>query len=239
MTNITRSNFQAHPFHLVSPSPWPLLTSIALLTLTTTGVLLNSPVLNQAICWNIQYLITPSLEGGAGDIGQSVGNLENLNFLGILRDYTLEFFCCSIPVIVEKSSPSLLSNYNLSYYLAGLIEADGTIIVPKTERSPKGRLNYPSIQIVFDSRDMPLAVMIQATLGQGSLSKKKKGANAYVLTFNSKESILLIVSLINGKMRTPKMHTLYNLIDWLNRTQDSESSIKKLPLNLEPLDSNP
>jgi cytochrome c oxidase subunit 3 len=39
MTNITRSNFQAHPFHLVSPSPWPLNTSISLLTLTTTGVL--------------------------------------------------------------------------------------------------------------------------------------------------------------------------------------------------------
>jgi len=39
MTNITRSNFQAHPFHLVSPSPWPIFTSISLLTLTTTGVL--------------------------------------------------------------------------------------------------------------------------------------------------------------------------------------------------------
>jgi len=39
MTNITRSNFQAHPFHLVSPSPWPLFTSISLLTLTTSGVL--------------------------------------------------------------------------------------------------------------------------------------------------------------------------------------------------------
>ena len=38
-------------------------------------------------------------------------------------------------------------------------------------------------------------------------------------------------------MRTPKIQTLYNLIDWLNRTQDSESSIKKIPLNLEPLDS--
>nr|QGA74361.1 cytochrome c oxidase subunit 3 [Monilinia fructicola] len=37
MTNLTRSNFQAHPFHLVSPSPWPLFTCIALLTLTTTG----------------------------------------------------------------------------------------------------------------------------------------------------------------------------------------------------------
>lgn len=39
MTNLTRNNFQAHPFHLVSPSPWPIYTCIALLTLTTTGVL--------------------------------------------------------------------------------------------------------------------------------------------------------------------------------------------------------
>jgi cytochrome c oxidase subunit 3 len=39
MTNLTISKFQAHPFHLVSPSPWPLYTCIALLTLTTSGVL--------------------------------------------------------------------------------------------------------------------------------------------------------------------------------------------------------
>ena len=39
MTKLTRSNFQAHPFHLVSPSPWPLFTCITLLTLTTSGVL--------------------------------------------------------------------------------------------------------------------------------------------------------------------------------------------------------
>jgi heme/copper-type cytochrome/quinol oxidase subunit 3 len=39
LLNIHRSNFQAHPFHLVSPSPWPLYTSISLLTLTTSGVL--------------------------------------------------------------------------------------------------------------------------------------------------------------------------------------------------------
>ena len=39
MTNLNRSSFQAHPFHLVSPSPWPLYTCIALLTLTTSGVL--------------------------------------------------------------------------------------------------------------------------------------------------------------------------------------------------------
>ncbi len=39
MINIHRSNFQAHPFHLVSPSPWPLYTSISLLCLTTSAVL--------------------------------------------------------------------------------------------------------------------------------------------------------------------------------------------------------
>ena len=39
MTNQTRSIFQAHPFHLVSPSPWPIYSSISLLTLTTSGVL--------------------------------------------------------------------------------------------------------------------------------------------------------------------------------------------------------
>ena len=33
-----RSNFQGHPFHLVSPSPWPLLTCVSLLTLTSSGV---------------------------------------------------------------------------------------------------------------------------------------------------------------------------------------------------------
>ena len=39
MTNLNRSNFQAHPFHLVSPSPWPLYTCIALFNLTTSAVL--------------------------------------------------------------------------------------------------------------------------------------------------------------------------------------------------------
>ena len=39
MTEIVRSNFQNHPFHLVSPSPWPLYTSFGLFTLTSSGAL--------------------------------------------------------------------------------------------------------------------------------------------------------------------------------------------------------
>jgi len=57
--------------------------------------------------------------------------------------------------------------------LTGLIEGEGTIIVPKTARSPKGKLNYLSIQIVFHLKDLPLALLIQKNLGLGSLIKKK------------------------------------------------------------------
>jgi hypothetical protein len=39
MTQLVRSNFQNHPFHLVSPSPWPLYTSLSLLSLTMSGAL--------------------------------------------------------------------------------------------------------------------------------------------------------------------------------------------------------
>lgn len=38
MSVYERSAFQGHPFHLVSPSPWPLFTCISLLTLTTSFV---------------------------------------------------------------------------------------------------------------------------------------------------------------------------------------------------------
>ena len=39
MSRSNRGIFQAHPFHLVSPSPWPIWTSISLLNITTSGVL--------------------------------------------------------------------------------------------------------------------------------------------------------------------------------------------------------
>ena len=39
MTNLTRTHFQAHPFHLVSPSVWPILTCVCLLIVTTSLVL--------------------------------------------------------------------------------------------------------------------------------------------------------------------------------------------------------
>jgi len=206
-----------------------------------------------------------------------------LSLLWILRDYTLEYFCCCFPIkkvslppidfniplstkrrvglgVFTLNPPSLtksgnrlfkrtkytisssllaehkdFNNLPFSSYLAGLIEGDGRIVVPKTERSPKGVLNYPSIQIVFHLKDLPLALMIQKVLGEGSLARKK-GVNAYILTINSYKGLILIISLLNGNMRTPKIKSLYKLIDWLNNSKNT--NFFKKPLNDSSLTSN-
>lgn len=56
MTNLTRSSFQSHPFHLVSPSPWPLYTCISLLTLTSSGVLTMHGFTNAVYCLILAFI---------------------------------------------------------------------------------------------------------------------------------------------------------------------------------------
>jgi hypothetical protein len=132
-----------------------------------------------------------------------------LNPLGIFRDYTPELiFCSSNLITLIKNN----KNDNLGYYLAGLIEGDGSIYVPKTERSAKGKINYPAIQIAFHLKDLPLALLIQKTIGHGSLNRVKN-ANCYILTINNYTGIILIINLINGKLRSPKLFDFNNLID--------------------------
>jgi len=100
---------------------------------------------------------------------------------------------------------------NLGHYLAGLIEGDGSIIVPSRIRSPKGKLYYPSIQVVFHLKDLPLALTILKAIGQGSLQRVKR-AQGYVLSINSLPGVVKVIELINGKMRTPKVAALHRLI---------------------------
>jgi LAGLIDADG endonuclease len=203
----------------------------AILLLLALPVLAGAIVLalNMAVCWNLSNLT------------QSAGNFLDLNLLRILRDYTPSIInCISISnaqenqVFLNFRSFSFLSDKNhfrshnyikdinsnfnkdFFFYLTGLIEGDGTIIVPKTERSIKGKLNYPSIQIAFDLRDFPLALIIQQKLGFGSISRTK-GLNAYRLTINNYEGLIYIVKALNGKFRTVKINDFYLLIDFLNK----------------------
>lgn len=210
---------------------------LLLLSLPVLAGKLDLPALNLAVFWEPLYEY----------ISQSAGNLLSLNSLENLRGHTPKYFCCSLELLtfplyttirsIHTDNDSKNLNKSLfSYYFTGLIEGDGTIITPKTLITPKGKLNYPSIQIVFHLKDLPLALLIQKELGVGSLSRKK-GVDAYILTINSYKGILLVISLINGNMRTPKIHSLNGLIDFLNKTK--ETSIEKHSVSIEPLDSNP
>ena len=229
---------------------WAVVITAVLLLLSLpvlAGVFL--PALKMAIYWKPLF----------SNLAQSVGNLEGLSFLSISRDYTPECFCCGFILntslcksvenkLFKRTKFTLstqetdlvakykhLNNLPFSSYLTGLIEGDGTIVVPKTERSPKGILNYASVQIVFHLKDLPLALLIQKVLGVGSISKKK-GANAYIFTINSYKGLILIVSILNSNMQTPKIYSLWKLIDWLNNSINT--NFLKKPLNEGPLISN-
>ena len=210
---------------------------LLLLSLPVLAGELILPALNLAIFWEPLY----------NNISQSAGNLLSLNFLENFRGHTPKYFGCSLEMSIlplcatfrsihTDNNSKNLNKSLFSYYLTGLIEGDGTIITPKTLRSSKGKLNYPAIQIVFHLKDLPLALLVQKELGVGSLSRKK-GVNAYILTINSYEGILLVISLINGKMRTPKIYSLNALIDFLNETKGT--SIEIYSVSTEPLNSNP
>jgi hypothetical protein len=60
--------------------------------------------------------------------------------------------------------------------------------------------------------DLPLALMIQKTLGHGFIARKK-GLNAYIFTINNKEGCLKTITLVNGKFRTDKIKALGNLVE--------------------------
>lgn len=205
---VTVMNFKAPglKYHLLNLYVWSIIITAVLLILALPVLAGNLilPALNLAICWKDLLL------------GLSAGNLILFYKLGILREYTPK-------LIFHKNYLHIYSNSQLGYYLAGLIEGDGTIYVPKTERNSKNQLLYPSIQIVFHLKDLPLALRVQQILNCGSINRKK-GTNAYILTINNKQGILLLIKLINGKMRTSKINKLNSLIDWVNKYYDSNFS---------------
>ncbi len=200
--------------HKVPLFAWAIFITAILLLLSLpvlAGTIVFVPAINLAVCGKIFY------------------NTSNL----LIENSTLLF----LPVYFIKYDPQVTSqnfmfvrNLNdcapklsnrvvfpdLGSYLAGLIEGDGSIVVPKTERSPKGFLNYASIQIAFPSKDYPLAAALRIAIGHGSIAKKKQSA-AYILTINNLEGLIKIVSLINGRIRTPKIMDLNILINYLKQ----------------------
>lgn len=144
-------------------------------------------------------------------------------------------------LLVGSVSPSALAvspKSLLGHYLAGLIEGDGSIIVPKTIRNQKGKLLYPVVKITFVKKDEPLANKIKEVLNGGTLVYPK-GSNYLNLLFQDLKSLQKIAILLQNKMRTPKIEALHRLTDWLNSRLDKKDKIPKLGLDDSSLGDNP
>lgn len=120
-------------------------------------------------------------------------------------------------------------NLNFQSWLAGLIEGDGSIVVPET-RSTGERKNYPHIQLAFHIKDRPLAEKI---VGGGRIYID---GNTVRLIWNRKADLLKVIELINGYMRTPKILRLHQLIDWFN--EESSEKIEKKGIDSTPIAEN-
>lgn len=181
-----------------------------------------APALNLAVCWKtlkLEVLVQTVTIFVDVTMGNQQVTYDCLNYLGNLNDCAPELSIYNV---------SSISMFGFGSYLAGLIEGDGTIVVPKEERSRKGILNYPSIQIVFPLKDFPLCQYVQKLIGYGSISKKKQSAR-YILSINNIDGLITVINLINGKIRGSKYNQLILLINFINN---------KLKTNIIPLDKD-
>ena len=131
------------------------------------------PALNSAICWELFNLFIETQSAG------NLSSLHEIGlFRGYTPEFTCKNFSlqarreggktlsennCFIPsVTITRYAMTFYhtnnsikipesGNYNtrFSQYITGLLEGDGTIHVPKTLRSVKGTLNYPSFFFFF------------------------------------------------------------------------------------------
>ena len=202
------------------------------------------PAINLAVCWelldiqdNQQVTLSIQPQWNLNDCAPGLSISKNI--YETKQDIKEINYVNQIEFYKKGSTQNNNSNFFKcpGSYLAGLIEGDGCIVVPKQERSIKGKLNYPSIQIVFQLKDFPLASMISKWIGHGSISKKKQSA-AQILTINNQEGLIIIIKYINGKMRGPKINQQYKLIDNLNKRITIGDEIPKKPIDKSPLGSN-
>ena len=190
------------------------------------------PRLNNISFW----LLPPSLilllasalvEQGAGTFIPDLGLSDSIVFMVSESNHSI-FQMAILPLL-----PLGKIQFEPSY-IAGLIEGDGSIKVPRTDRSASGKKRYPSITICFALHDLFLAQTMAAFLG-GHVNTTP--GNWYVLSVQNLPGVYKLAIMLNGLMYTPKIEALHRLINWLNM-YGSGPHITPLGLNTSGLQTN-
>jgi len=214
-----KSNFQNHPFHLVSPSPWPIYTSLSLFILTTSTVLFMHgfqgfeylvllSILN--VIYSMGLWFRDVISEGKKKLDLIFSNIY-LNITRAIDEKALEQIRNNIKVNEFK-----LNKVEFGHYLAGLFEGDGHLSLPFLGQTILQRILNPRIVFTSDVNNIELYVYIQSMLnGKGRFQIVNNNTIRYII--GDIEGIKLFVNIVHGKLRSSKNEALNKLIDFINQ----------------------
>lgn len=227
----SKRNFQNHPFHLVSPSPWPLFTSKSLFILTASIV---------CFMHGFQYfenLVPIAIINVAYVMGlwfRDIISEGKISFNVILENLYVKIASAIGKEIIEKVklniSKSLLKDKNnqFGYYLAGLFEGDGHISLPFLSDTTLNRVFNPRIVFTSHENNLELFVYIQTMLKEKGRFQKS-GGNTIRFIIGDIEGIKIFIDTIHNKLRTPNKNESFNiLIDFINKKYNLAIPFSKL-----------
>jgi hypothetical protein len=139
MTNINRKQFQAFPFHLVDPSPWPLLTSFALLVMTIGAVMYFHGFTNGGYLLSLGFILTSSAMilwfRDVAIEGTKKTNYKKIKLIVLMSLRLFKFLLnFNLTSLVVKLASKLIIYYNL-FYSDYLIIKNNIIIRYKLKES--------------------------------------------------------------------------------------------------------
>jgi len=149
---------------------------------------------------------------------QSAGNISFSTKATAATKNTYTSYKNLVPISEHVPNKNNLTHNEFGYFLAGLIEGDGWF-------------GYKQLHIIFGEEDTSLAYFIKKRVGHGNIYKiKNKKAVRYVC--KNKTGLLIILSLINGKLLS---NYKYDQLIKHNYSEDFNLSIlpplKKLTLD--------
>lgn len=214
-----KSNFQNHPFHLVSPSPWPIYTSLSLFILTTSTVLFMHGF------QGFEYLVLISILNVIYSMGlwfrdvisEGIKKLE-LIFSNIYLNMTRAI---DEKVLEQIRNNNKVNEYKINkdefgHYLAGLFEGDGHLSLPFLGQTTLQRILNPRIVFTSHVNNIELYVYIQSMLnGKGRFQIVNNNTIRYII--GDIEGIKLFVNVVHGKLRSSKNESLNKLIGFINQ----------------------
>jgi hypothetical protein len=213
-----KSNFQNHPFHLVSPSPWPIYTSLSLFILTTSTVLFMHgfqgfeylvllSILN--VIYSMGLWFRDVISEGKKKLDLIFSNIY-LNMTRAIDEKVLE------QIRNNKVNEFKINKVESGHYLAGLFEGDGHLSLPFLGQTILQRILNPRIVFTSHVNNIELYVYIQSMLnGKGRFQIVNDNTIRYII--GDIEGIKLFVNIVHGKLRSSKNESLNKLIDFINQ----------------------